>query len=76
MKSLIRNLAIPAQHYNLLPLEVRQRFHLNSNLRKTGEFIAELSSLTEFCNYGTTLDKTLWDRLMWGINDKSIRTQS
>lgn len=35
--------------------------------------MAELCCLTQFCNYGTTLDKMLWDQLMWGINDESIQ---
>ena len=35
--------------------------------------MAELRRLAEFCNYGTTLDKMLRDRIVWGIGDESVQ---
>ena len=65
------------EHYSPQPSEVMQRFRFNSRSRKEGEFVAayvaELRRLAEFCNFGTTLDKMLRDRLVWGIKDDSIQ---
>ena len=36
-------------------------------------YMAELHHLVEHCNYKTTLDKMLQDRLVWGINDTGIQ---
>ena len=35
--------------------------------------MAELRRLAEHCNYGDTLDTTLRDSLVWGINDAGIQ---
>ena len=65
------------QHYSPPPSEVMQRFRFNSRSRKPGESVAacvaELCRLAEFCNYGTTLDKMLRDRIVWGIEDENIQ---
>ena len=37
------------------------------------EYITELHKLSEYCDFGDTLEDMLWDRLMWGIADS--RTQ-
>ena len=70
-------MAVLTAHYNPPLSEVMQCFWFNSRSRKTGEsvapYVAELRRLAEFCNYGPTLDKMLWDRLVWGINEESIQ---
>ena len=54
-----------------------ERFKFHSRSRKPGEsvatFVAELRSLTEFCNFGTTLEAMIRDRLVCGINDSSLQ---
>ena len=64
-------------HYSPTPSEVMQRFRFNSRSRKPEEtvaaYVAELRRLAEHCNYGTTLDKMLRDKLVWGINDAGIQ---
>ena len=71
--------AVLTEHYNPRPSEVMQRFRFNSRSRKAGEsvaaYVAELRRLAEFCDYGTTLDKMLRDRLVWGINDDKTQAK-
>ena len=63
-------------YYSPKPTEVMQRFHFNSRARREGEFIAnyvaELRSLAEHCNYGEVLSEMLRDRLVWGVRDTAI----
>ena len=69
--------AMLAEHYNPRPSEVMQRFRFNSRSRKTGEsvsaYVAELRRIAEFCNFGTTLEKVIRDRLVCGIGDEGIQ---
>ena len=71
--------AVLTEHYNPQPSEVMQRFRFNSRSRKAGEtvaaYVADLRRLAEYCNYGTTLDKMLRDRLVWGINDDKTQAK-
>ena len=64
-------------HFSPPPSEIVQRFRFNSRVRKQGEtvaaYIAELRALSEYCNYGDTLDSMLHDRLVCGINDVQIQ---
>ena len=45
--------------------------------RGTGEsvatYVAELRSLSEFCNFGNTLEEMIRDRLVCGINNRAIQ---
>ena len=54
-----------------------QRLGFNLRVRNTGESVAEIVSalcaLSEFCEYGETLNEILRDRLACGIGDE--RTQ-
>ena len=54
-----------------------ERFKFHSRFRKQGEsvstFVAELRSLSEYCNFGDTLEVMIRDRLVCGINDDSIQ---
>ena len=47
-------------HFSPPPSQIVQRFRFNSQVRKQGEtvaaYIAELRALSEYCNYGDTLD--------------------
>ena len=36
-------------------------------------YLAELRCLAVHCSYRDTLDRMLWDRLVWGINDAGIQ---
>ena len=62
------------KHYNPRPSAIVQR---NSLKRQPGEtvahYVAELRKLTEYCEFGDTLDDMLRDKLVWGIED--ARTQ-
>ena len=54
-----------------------QRFKFNSCRRRQGEtvatFVAELRRLTEYCDFGTSLEDMLRDRLVCGVNDDRIQ---
>ena len=70
-------LQILTAHFSPKPSEVSQRFKFNSCVRKPGEsvasFLANLRYLAEHCNFGDSLEVMLRDRLVYGINDKSIQ---
>ena len=65
------------EHYSPRPSEVMQRYRFNTRSRQPGEsvadYVAELRRLAEFCEFCTTLDKMLRDRLVCGVNDESIQ---
>ena len=48
-----------------------QRFHFNSRVRISGKSVAnylpELRTLAQYCNFGETLENMLRDRLVVGI---------
>ncbi len=60
-----------ATHYHPTPVVMVQRFRFNSRCHKPGEsvaiFVSELKKLSEHCDFGTTLDDMLRDRLVSGI---------
>ena len=64
-------------HYNPRPSAVVQRYKFNSRKRQPGEsvahFVAELRKISEYCEFGDTLDVMLRDKLVWGIADSRIR---
>ena len=70
---------ILSKHYNPPPSEVMQRFRFNSRSRKAGEsvvaYVADLRRLAEFCNFGTTLNKMIRDRLVCGVNCEGIQKE-
>ena len=65
------------KHYNPPLSKVMQRFRFNSRSRKAGEsvaaYVADLRRLAEFCNFRTTLNKMIRDRLVCGVNRESIQ---
>ena len=65
------------EHHSPAPSEIVQRFKFNSRFRHAGESVAtnvaELRSIAQTCNYGTSLDEMLRDRIVCGINDDRIQ---
>ena len=59
------------QHYDPTPSAIIQRYKFNSRNRNDTEtilqFLAARRSLAEYCNYGTTPEDMLRDRLVCGI---------
>ena len=69
--------AAMTSHFSPPPSEIVQRFYFNSRVRKQGEtiaaYIAELRALSEYCNYGDTLESMLCNRLVCGVNNRQIQ---
>ncbi|CAB4041637.1 Hypothetical predicted protein [Paramuricea clavata] len=65
------------QHQHPKPSAIVQRFKFNTRFRKPGEsiasYVAELRSLSEHCDFKSTLEEMLRDRLVCGINDEQIQ---
>ena len=68
---------IVRKHHDPKPSAIVQRFRFNSRNRHTGESIAayaaQLRQLAEHCDYGTTLNDMLRDRLVCGVDDLRIQ---
>ena len=64
------------KHFEPKPCEIVERFRFNTCERKetqtTGDYVAELRKLSEFCNYNNKLDEHIRDRLVCGIKDNRI----
>ena len=64
-------------HLSPKPNIIIERFKFNSRSRKDGEsvsnYIAELKCLRRDCDYKTTINDMLRDRLVCGINDTAIQ---
>ena len=65
------------KHYNPQQSETLQRYKFKQRIRKPGEtvatLVAELRSIAEFCNFGASLEDTLRDQIMCGINEDGIQ---
>ena len=65
------------QHQHPKPSAIVQRFKFNTRFRKPGEsiasYVAELRSLSEHCDFKSTLEEMLRDRLVSGINEEQIQ---
>ena len=65
------------RHQHPKPSAIVQRFKFNTRFRKPGEsiasYVAELRSLSEHCDFKTTLEEMLRDRLVCGVNDEQIQ---
>ena len=76
-KSFTEIVEAPTKHFYPPPLEIVQRFKFNTHVRKPGEFvaiyIAKIQALSQYCNFGDTLEPMLRDRIVCGIND--VQTQ-
>ena len=66
-----------SKHFKPAPSEIVERFKFHSRVRNPGEsvatYLAELRSLSEFCNFGDTLEVMIRDRLVCEINDAAIQ---
>ncbi|XP_064396342.1 uncharacterized protein K02A2.6-like [Halichondria panicea] len=69
--------AVLTSHFSPPPSEVIQRFRFYGRSRQPGEsvsaFIAELRKLTEYCNFGASLNAALRDRIVGGINNEATQ---
>ena len=76
-KTLAQLVSVLSQHFKPKPSEIMDRFKFHSHTRKPGEsvatYMAKLRSLTEFCNFGASLEEMIRDRLVCGINDSSLQ---
>ena len=76
-KTLEELTATLTKHFSPPPSEVISRFRFYSRMRQPGEsvsaFIAELRKLTEYCNFGDSLNKALRDRIVGGINHEATQ---
>ena len=65
------------EHFMPKPSAIPQRFKFNTRSQQPGEsitmFLAELSYLSEHCEFGFTLDEMLRDRLVCGVRDIRIQ---
>ena len=68
---------IMKDHFNPKPSEIVQRYKFDSRARQSSEtvsaYVAELRRLAHDCNFGTTLEQMLRDRLVCGINNDRIQ---
>ena len=66
-----------SKHFRPTPSEIVERYKFHSRVRKAGEsiatFVAELRSLSEYCNFGASLDGMIRDRLVCGVNEAAIQ---
>ena len=66
-----------SNHFSPTPSETVQRFKFHSRRRKPEEsiatYVSELRLLAQFCNFGTTLEQMLRDRLVCGVNNDRIQ---
>ena len=67
------------EHFMPEPSAIVQRFKFNTRSQQPGEtiamFLAELRHLTEHCEFGSTLEEMLRDRLVCGVRDIRIQRQ-
>ena len=65
------------EHFMPKPSTIPQRFKFNTRSQQPGEsitmFLAELSYLSEHCEFGITLDEMFRDRLVCGVRDIRIQ---
>ena len=68
---------IVQKHHNPKPSVIVQRYRFNSRNRRAGEsvatYIAELRHLSEHCEFGSTLNQMLRDRLVCGVEEPKIQ---
>ena len=64
-------------HYQPVPSVIVQRFNFHTRACKSGEnvstYVSELRKLSEYCDFGDTLEDMLRERLVCGINDKRVQ---
>ena len=63
-------------HVSPPPSAVVQRFHFNYHTqdgKTVGQFVVELCRLSQFCEFGSTLNGMLWDHLVCGTRLQSSK---
>ena len=64
-------------HAESKPSPIVQRYKFNTHIQRKDEsnanFIAALRHLAKYCDYGTSLDDVLQDRLVCGVIDDTIQ---
>ena len=65
------------KHFNPRPSIIMERYKFHSRTQQQGEsitaFVAELRKLTEFCDFGDTVNDMLRDRFVAGLNNTRIQ---
>lgn len=62
------------KHYNPHPSAILLHYKFNLLKRQSGEAVGHyVAELTEYCEFGDTLDDMLRDKLVWGIEDSRIQ---
>ena len=65
------------EHFSPKPSPIMQRFRFNTCVRRQGEkialYVARLRELTQFCEFGDTMEDMLRDRLVCGVNDERLQ---
>ena len=65
------------EHFTPKPSEIVQRYKFYTCTRQAGEtvhqFVTALRNLSKHCNFGTTLNTMMRDRLVVGMNDEKIQ---
>ena len=76
-KSISEIVKLARDHFCPSRSVIVQRYNFNCRTQKEGEtvsqFCAELRRLSEFCEFGNTLNDMLRDRLVCGINDIKLQ---
>ena len=76
-KSFVELTAVLRKHFHPTPSIIVERFRFHSRVRKPGEsvatFVSELRCLSQFCEFGDSLEDMLRDRLVCGIDDDGIQ---
>ena len=76
-KSYAELVKVLTDHFSPKPSEIVQRSNFYSHSRKPGEsistFVAELCAIAEHCNFGTSLNAMIRDRVVCGINEDAIQ---
>ena len=65
------------KHHDTKPSVIVQRYRFNSRNHRAGEpvakYIAELRHLSQHCEFGSTLNEMLRDRLVCGVEEPKIQ---
>ena len=76
-KSLTQIVQILQKHLSPKPLVIAERFRFHNRNQLEGEsissYIAELKKLSEHCEFGTSLNDSLRDRLVCGMSNELIQ---
>ena len=69
--------AVVKAHHQPRPSTIVQRFHFHTRTQKpsesVGDFITQLRKLSEYCEFGDTLQDMLRDRLVCGCRDQRLQ---